>query len=87
METPDPPPPDEEVLSAQIIERLLRYDELEAAVLRSTRAFIAAGIESGARVSIWAPNIHEWILAALGLQSAGAVLVPLKRSRKLVLLT
>ncbi len=58
-------------------EYVLRYDELEAAVLRSTRAFIAAGIESGDRVSIWAPNIHEWILAAIGLQAAGAVLVPL----------
>ena len=55
----------------------LRYDELEAAVLRPTRAFIAAGIERGDRVSIWAPNIHEWILAAIGLQAAGAVLVPL----------
>jgi acyl-CoA synthetase (AMP-forming)/AMP-acid ligase II len=55
----------------------LRYDELAGAVLRSSRAFIAAGIEPGDRVAIWAPNVHEWILAALGLQGAGAVLVPL----------
>ena len=29
MDQPDPTPPDEEVLSAQIIERLLRFDELD----------------------------------------------------------
>ena len=29
MDQPDPTPPDEEVLSAQIIERLLRYDDLD----------------------------------------------------------
>ena len=56
---------------------VLRYAELEEAVLRSAAAFMAAGIERGDRVSIWAPNIHEWILAATGLQAAGAVLVPL----------
>jgi acyl-CoA synthetase (AMP-forming)/AMP-acid ligase II len=56
---------------------VLRFDELEAAALGATRAFMAAGIERGDRVSIWAPNIHEWILAAIGLQGAGAVLVPL----------
>ena len=55
----------------------LRYDELGDAVLRATRAFIAAGVERGDRVGVWAPNIHEWILAAIGLQGAGGVLVPL----------
>src|SRR5262249_19257626 len=35
------------------------------------------GIERGDRIAIWAPNVWEWIVAALGLQSAGAVLVPL----------
>ena len=29
MDQPDPTPPDEEVLSAQIVERLLHYDELD----------------------------------------------------------
>jgi acyl-CoA synthetase (AMP-forming)/AMP-acid ligase II len=55
----------------------LTFRELSAASLRSARAFIAAGVQPGDRVSIWAPNIHEWILAAVGLQSAGGVLVPL----------
>ncbi len=43
----------------------------------STRSAIAAGIEPGDRAAIWAPNIHEWIAAALGVLGAGGVLVPL----------
>lgn len=42
-----------------------------------TRAMIAAGIEPGDRVAIWAPNIAEWVLCALGALGAGGVLVPL----------
>jgi acyl-CoA synthetase (AMP-forming)/AMP-acid ligase II len=55
----------------------LSFAELADAGLRGTRAFCAAGIEPGDRVAIWAPNIAEWVIAAIGLQSAGAVLVPL----------
>ncbi len=58
-------------------ERRLSFAELAAAGLSAARAFLAAGVESGDRVAIWAPNGAEWIVAALGLQSAGAVLVPL----------
>jgi acyl-CoA synthetase (AMP-forming)/AMP-acid ligase II len=43
----------------------------------STRSVIAAGFEPGERAAIWAPNIHEWIAAALGVLGAGGVLVPL----------
>ncbi|MEE8581963.1 MAG: FadD3 family acyl-CoA ligase [Myxococcota bacterium] len=60
----------------------LSYSELADAVLRVARACCAAGIESGDRVAIWAPNGHEWILAAIGLQSAGAILVPLNTRLK-----
>ena len=35
------------------------------------RTFIAAGIEPGDRVAIWAPNISEWVVAALGALGAG----------------
>src|SRR3990172_4484866 len=55
----------------------LSFAALEAEVLRAARAFLAAGVVRGDRVAIWAPNLWEWIVAALGLQSAGAVLVPL----------
>ena len=55
----------------------LSFAELADAGLRATRAFCAAGLRHGDRVAIWAPNIVEWILAAIGLQAAGGVLVPL----------
>ena len=55
----------------------MSFGELAAAGRETARAFIASGIEPGDRVAIWAPNMHEWIVALIGLQSAGAVLVPL----------
>ncbi|MGZ4756098.1 MAG: FadD3 family acyl-CoA ligase [Acidimicrobiia bacterium] len=55
----------------------LTYAELAAAATRAARALIASGIEPGDRVSIWAPNTTEWAIAALGVYTAGAVLVPL----------
>jgi len=45
MEQPDPTPPDEEVLSAQIIERLLRHDELDEEELALLEANPAARVE------------------------------------------
>jgi acyl-CoA synthetase (AMP-forming)/AMP-acid ligase II len=54
----------------------LTYPELADQANEAARAFIALGIEPGDRVAIWAPNVWEWVVAALGLQSAGAVLVP-----------
>ncbi len=49
---------------------------------RAAAAFIAAGIERGDRAAIWAPNCAEWVIALFGLQSAGAVLVPLNTRYK-----
>src|SRR5512145_1270016 len=60
----------------------LTFTALAEAGLRAARAFMAAGIAPGDRVGIWAPNIHEWVVAAIGLQSAGAVLVPLNTRMK-----
>ena len=53
------------------------YAELEAMAVAACRACMAAGIERGDTVALWAPNSTRWIIAALGLQLAGAVLVPL----------
>jgi acyl-CoA synthetase (AMP-forming)/AMP-acid ligase II len=58
-------------------ERRVSYRELGQLVADSTRAMIAAGVERGDRVAIWAPNGLGWIVAALGAQSAGAALVPI----------
>ena len=55
----------------------LRLDwvQLAAAADEAARALIASGIERGDRVAIWAPNISEWVIAALGIHRAGAVVV------------
>ncbi len=53
------------------------FAQLGARVEAAARATAALGIERGDRVAIWAPNIHEWITAALGAVSAGAALVPI----------
>src|SRR5688572_29401101 len=55
----------------------LSFAELAGEVERAARAFVASGVDAGDRVSIWAPNCHEWAIAELGLHSIGAVLVPL----------
>jgi HIP---CoA ligase len=62
-----------------IVERARRvtYRELGDLVSTSTRAMMAAGVEPGDRVAVWAPNCSSWIVAALGAQSAGAALVPI----------
>ena len=60
----------------------LTYAELDVRRREAARAFCAAGIEHGDRIAIWAPNLHEWILAAIGAQSIGAVLVPLSTRMK-----
>ena len=57
--------------------RRVTYRELGELVSASTRAMLAAGVEPGDRVAIWAPNGLGWIVAALGAQSAGAALVPI----------
>jgi HIP---CoA ligase len=55
----------------------LSFTGLASTTHDAARAFMSAGIERGDRVAIWAPNVWEWVVAALGLQSAGGVLVPL----------
>ena len=38
--------------------------------------------DSGDRVAIWAPNIPEWVVSALGVHCCGAVLVPINTRMK-----
>jgi acyl-CoA synthetase (AMP-forming)/AMP-acid ligase II len=57
-------------------DRRVRYSELVTMVTDAARALIAAEVGPGDRVAMWAPNSLEWIVAALGITSAGAVLVP-----------
>ncbi|MCU0270634.1 MAG: FadD3 family acyl-CoA ligase [Acidimicrobiales bacterium] len=55
----------------------LTYGELATRVRDAARAMMAAGLQPGDVAAVWAPNIHEWIVAALGLHAAGGTLVPL----------
>ena len=60
----------------------LTYAQLGERVREAAAAAIASDIQPGDRVSIWAPNSVEWVIAALGLVSAGAALVPLNTRYK-----
>ena len=60
----------------------ISYADLDAARVQAARAFLAAGLEQGDRIAIWAPNIYQWIIAAIGAQSVGGVLVPLNTRMK-----
>jgi acyl-CoA synthetase (AMP-forming)/AMP-acid ligase II len=55
----------------------LTYAELAEQAARAARALMALGVVKGDRVAIWAPNLWEWIVAALGVHGAGGVLVPI----------
>ncbi len=60
----------------------LSYAELGERVRAAAAAVIAAGVAPGDRVAIWAPNTPDYVSAALGAVSAGAVLVPLNTRLK-----
>jgi len=62
--------------------RQLSFAELDARADAAARAFIAAGVQPGDRVAIWAPNSVTWIVASFGVYRAGAVLVPLNTRYK-----
>src|ERR1700742_4794685 len=54
----------------------LTFIELVARIRCAAGAFDELGVAKGDRVAIWAPNSAEWIIAALGVLTAGGVLVP-----------
>ncbi|MDD9370786.1 MAG: AMP-binding protein, partial [Acidimicrobiales bacterium] len=54
-------------------DRRLSFADLAAAADRAARAFVAHGVEAGDRVAVWAPNMADWAIAALGAFRAGAV--------------
>jgi acyl-CoA synthetase (AMP-forming)/AMP-acid ligase II len=55
----------------------LSYAELHREARSFGAALVAAGVEPGDRVAIWAFNSAEWVIAVLGIWQAGAVLVPI----------
>ena len=63
-------------------ERRLSFIDLAAEVDEVARGLMAAGLERGDRVAMWAPNCAEWVLGALGALRAGGVLVTLNTRYK-----
>ncbi|MGD6749666.1 AMP-binding protein [Streptomyces sp. BH105] len=53
------------------------FRELDRQMTRAVRAALALGVSPGDRVGICAPNCAEWIVAALAVQGAGGIVVPL----------
>ena len=60
----------------------ISFDDLAERSRALARSLVAVGVEPGDRVAIWAPNTWEWVVALLGLQYAGAALVPLNTRYK-----
>lgn len=60
----------------------LSFAGLDAARLQAAGAMAAMGLQQGERIAIWAPNMVQWIVAALGAQTIGGVLVPLNTRLK-----
>src|SRR5262245_19431884 len=55
---------------------IITFADLAVRVEAAARAMIAAGLQPGDRAAIWAPNMWEWAVVALGLHTAGGILVP-----------
>lgn len=55
----------------------LTFRELEAASREVGAALMGLGVEQGDRVAIWGVNSTDWVIAALGIQAAGGVLIPI----------
>ena len=56
--------------------RRVTYADLGVAVSAACGGLLAAGIQPGDRVAIWAPNSYEWIVMTLAAGSVGAAVVP-----------
>lgn len=65
-------------------DRRISFAELAAAMRRAAAGFVAAGLREGERAVLWAENGADWIVACLGLQAAGGVLVPLNTRYKAI---
>ncbi|HEX5861710.1 MAG TPA: AMP-binding protein, partial [Nocardioides sp.] len=66
---------DREALVEVASGRRWTWSELGADVSALARGLIAAGVEKGDRVGIWAPNCAEWTLIQFATAKIGAVLV------------
>ncbi len=72
--------PDQEALVYP--DRNLRwsFSRLQREAVQLARGLMAAGIEKGDRVALWATNIPEWIVLQFALAKVGAILVTVNTS-------
>ncbi|WP_310963655.1 FadD3 family acyl-CoA ligase [Nocardioides terrisoli] len=57
-------------------DRTLTHAQLHALVRRTAAGYLAAGVKTGDRILVWAPNSLDWAVAALAISYAGGTLVP-----------
>jgi len=57
-------------------DRRVTFAEVGAMVRDGARGLVAAGVEPGDRVAMWAPNSLDWVVAALSITTVGGVMVP-----------
>src|SRR6476620_8142348 len=67
--------PDREALVEVATGRRWTWAELDRDVDALARGLMAAGVEKGQRVGIWAPNCAEWTLTQYACAKVGAILV------------
>ncbi|TIC83914.1 fatty acid--CoA ligase [Nocardioides sp. GY 10113] len=58
-------------------ERTVSFSGMLDQVRGVARGYVAAGLQPGDRVCLWAPNSIDWVVAALAVTYAGGTLVPL----------
>ena len=61
---------------------VLSFADLDTLSTNIATHLIHLGMLSGDRAAIWAPNMNEWVLAAIAIQKAGGVLVPINTRMK-----
>jgi fatty-acyl-CoA synthase len=72
--------PDNEALVYADRNLRLSFAQLEAEARRVARGLLAAGVERGERVALWATNVPEWVVLQFALAKIGAVLVTVNTS-------
>ena len=60
----------------------LSFSDLDNLSSNIAYHLINLGVSHGDRVAIWAPNMNEWVLAAIAIHKAGGVLVPINTRMK-----
>src|SRR4029434_3948078 len=67
--------PDREAMVFPQLGRRWTWQQLAADVDATARGLLALGIKRGEHVSLWSPNVPQWVLLQFGAARMGAVLV------------